>query len=150
MIVVDRRAEMALSSPGLPWLRKDEAMHVASTSSRAASPRRAASSAISTSPGPGDPFWRPPRSEAQAELLDGAKPAASGLRADGQSRRAARVPRGPRQSVPGGTFVFVLSDFLVSPSRGRLGAGRRAPLGRRPGGRQDPIWEQSFPPSTGS
>ena len=67
----------------------------------------------------------------------------------GSSTPSSGWPR-RRRSLPPGTFVFVCSDFLAAPAPETW---LRA-LGLRwdvvPVVVQDPVWEQSFPPSTGS
>ena len=75
---------------------------------------RAACSATSTRPS-GEPFWRPPRSEARGaagSTLD--RPSA---RRRTRSRAASSTSPEHRRDLPAGTFVFVLSDFLAPPTR---------------------------------
>ena len=52
---------------------------------------------------------------------------------------------GHRRSIPGGTFLFVLSDFLVSPPRDVWERVVEHRWDVVPIIVQDPIWEQGFP-----
>ena len=56
--------------------------------------------------------------------------------------------RHPR-SVPAGTFVFVLSDFLVPPSSETWLRVLERRWDLIPVVLQDPVWERSFPPIDG-
>ena len=126
VIVCDRRPEMALFPADLPWLHKPEAT--------AWCVRLLAASAINQralvgyldhaghdGAAPGQPFWRAPRSQASgwhrelvetlAEHVDGPRDAPAdavelGLHFIGLLRG----------SVTPGSFVFVLSDFLMEIS----------------------------------
>jgi hypothetical protein len=51
--------------------------------------------------------------------------------------------------MPPGTFVFVISDFLPPPNRGRLTDALAAGWDVVPVVVQDPIWERSFPDVSG-
>ncbi|TMK80222.1 MAG: DUF58 domain-containing protein [Actinobacteria bacterium] len=51
-----------------------------------------------------------------------------------------------RQSMPAGSFVFVLSDFLVAPSAESWLTAVEHRWDIVPVVIQDPVWEQSFPP----
>ena len=93
-----------------------------------------------------EPYWHPPRSEGEIGLLDFDRPfgAPEGTVTSGLQHLIEQ-----RRDLPAGTFVFVLSDFLVQPGRDDwLWA-----LERRweivPVVIQDPVWEQSFPDVAG-
>jgi hypothetical protein len=50
-----------------------------------------------------------------------------------------------RRSLPAGTFVFILSDFLAPPSEAAWAWIVELPWEIVPVVIQDPVWEQSFP-----
>jgi hypothetical protein len=50
-----------------------------------------------------------------------------------------------RRSLPAGTFVFILSDFLAPPSEEAWAWIVELPWELVPVVIQDPVWEQSFP-----
>ena len=54
-----------------------------------------------------------------------------------------------RRSVPPGSFVFMLSDFLAPPPTETLLRGISYGWDLVPVVIQDPVWEQSFPAATG-
>ena len=56
---------------------------------------------------------------------------------------------GLRSDLPAGSFVFVLSDFLVSPPAGVWVGALARGWDIVPIVIQDPVWEQSFPPVGG-
>jgi uncharacterized protein (DUF58 family) len=153
--VCDRRPEMSLFPPGLPWLRKPDAMReavelIAGSALQARGfvgyldlgdldhpdPRRRTT----------EPFWHAPRSQGglwevrEERLVDPAFHAPQ----DNLAQAFDHLFE-VRRSVPPGTFLFVLSDFIVAPA---VDVWLRA-LERRwdvvPVIIQDPVWEQSFP-----
>lgn len=148
VVLVDRRPSMSLFPAHLPWLRKPEALEAAvrfiAGSTVAA---RGLSGYLDFAEGGEEPFWRPPRSEHETWRAE--------------ERRIFRAPednvaRGLvhlthlRPVLPAGTFLFVLSDFLVLPDEDTW----LAALDRRwdvvPVVLQDPVWERSFPDVTGA
>ena len=147
VIVADRRPEMALCPPELPWLRKNEAMRVAAELiAESVAEARGLVGYLDFAEGEPQPFWRPPVSQTEHWAI---------------SERHLRHPtfQAPPDTVertvvflavhgrsgPPGSFAFVLSYFLVNPARD---VWERA-LERRwdivPVVIQDPIWEASFP-----
>ena len=90
----------------------------------------------------GEPFWRPPRSEAHVGRSSGDRP--FNAPEDTLTRGLVHLAQ-HRRDLPAGTFVFVLSDFLVTPHADEW---LRA-LERRweivPVVIQDPVWEQTLP-----
>ena len=151
VIVVDRRAEMALSSPDVPWLRKHEALRTASgLIADSVAEARGLVGYLDFAEGVDAPFWRPPSSSREpwsrrdSDLSDTVYAAP-----EDNLTVALEFLEGHRRAVPGGTFLFVISDFLVSPPRE---AWERAVEHRWdvvPVVIQDPLWEQSFPPVDG-
>jgi Protein of unknown function DUF58 len=159
VIICDRRPEMALFPPELPWLQKPVAT--------AWSVRLVAASAINQralvgyldhaghyDSEAGQPFWRSPRSQASGwhgdlvETLVGFADGECDAPADNLAE-ALRFLGLLRGSVTPGSFVFVLSDFLVElpPDAWGTLAGRGWDV--VPVVIQDPIWEHSFPPIGG-
>lgn len=145
VVLSDRRPAMALFGAEWPWLRKPEAIREAVT--------LIGNSAVAArgllgyfDEGEQTPFWHPPRSEGELGRLDLERP--FGAPEDTLARGLRHLIE-HRRDLPAGTFVFVLSDFLVGPDRDDwLWA-----LERRweivPVVIQDPVWEQSFPDVAG-
>ena len=141
VVLCDRRPSMSLFGPEWPWLQKPEAI--------VQSVRLIGQSAVSArgllgyfDEGGEAPFWHPPRSEGEAGRLDPHRPFGA---PEDTLARGLRYLIEQKRDLPAGTFVFVLSDFLVHPDRDDwLWA-----LERRwevvPVILQDPVWEQSFP-----
>ncbi len=137
----DRRPSMAVKASPLRLLDKPQAIldaiELISASAMAA---RSLTGYLDYAEG--EPFWRPPRSDARAEpgLLERGFDAppdtvTAGLEFLGEHRR----------DLPTQAFVFVISDFAVPPD---LAAWQRA-LEHRwelvPVIVQDRVWERSFP-----
>lgn len=146
VVLVDRRPSMSVFSEGWPWLRKPEALHEAT--------RLIGNSAVAArgllgyfDEADGDPHWRPPRSTHQLDLPDGDRAFAA---PEDTLERGLRYLVERRRDLPAGSFVFIVSDFLVPPPRD---AWLHA-LERRweivPVVVQDPVWEQSFPDVSGA
>jgi hypothetical protein len=141
VVVADRRPSMSAFGPEWPWLQKAAAVEQCV--------RLIGDSAVAArgllgyfDEGEAAPFWHPPRSESDLGLLDLKRP--FGAPDDTVARGLRHLIEHPRD-LPAGTFVFVLSDFLVEPDRDDwLWA-----LERRwevvPVVIQDAVWEQSFP-----
>jgi hypothetical protein len=141
VVVADRRPSMSAFGPEWPWLQKAAAVEQCV--------RLIGDSAVAArgllgyfDEGEATPFWHPPRSEGDLGLLDLKRP--FGAPEDTVARGLRHLIEHPRD-LPAGTFVFVLSDFLVEPDRDDwLWA-----LERRwevvPVVIQDAVWEQSFP-----
>jgi uncharacterized protein (DUF58 family) len=150
VVLVDRRPAMSLYPPELPWLHKPDAV--------AAAGRLIVDSTLAAQGLPGyldlanprAPRWVPPRSPDDAplirdrELLRSAYTAPPdcvtlGLRHLGRARR----------DLPAGSFVFVLSDFLVPPAPAVWRSASALGWDVVPVIVQDPRWEQSFPAVSG-
>ena len=151
VIVVDRRPEMALSSPDVPWLRKDEALRTAATLiAGSVAEARGLVGYLDFAEGPDLPFWRPPSSSREGwSIRERHLQHPSYLAPDDNLTLALEFLEGHRRSVPGGTFVFILSDFLVSPPRDVWERVVEHRWDIVPVVVQDPLWEQSFPPVDG-
>ena len=145
VVLADRRPSMSVFGPEWPWLQKAEALEQCV--------RLIGDSAVAArgllgyfDESDATPFWHPPRSEGELGLLDLKRPFAAPE--DTVARGLRHLIEHPRD-LPAGTFLFVLSDFLVEPERDDwLWA-----LERRwevvPVLIQDPVWEQSFPDLAG-
>jgi uncharacterized protein (DUF58 family) len=149
LVVADRRPAMALYPPGLPWLRKAEALRVALELVASSAYRARGLFGYLDVADPGEPFWSPPTSEPQWHRLEDeitSRPftaSAAGVGAALEFLRFARI------SLPPGSFVFVLSDFLAPPSSESWLAALEHGWDVVPVVIQDPVWEPSFPDVSG-
>jgi uncharacterized protein (DUF58 family) len=140
VVVVDRRPSMSLFPPPWPWLSKPAVVNVA-LSLITASAAAIRSFVGYFDYGEGRPFWIPPRSQRGLGQLESRPFAAPD---DGLSRAVVDLER-RRRDLPAGSFVFVLSDFLVPPAREIWLRALRRRWDVVPVVIQDPVWEQSFP-----
>ena len=145
MLLCDRRPSMSLYDSSLPWLSKPAALAtVAEAVVLSALVARGEVGYLDESGG--EPYWLAPRSGRRRwELTDriAAAPAFDAPE-DTLARGFAHLLR-MRADLPGGSFVFVLSDFLAPPDPSiwlRVLALRWDVV---PVVIQDPVWEQSFP-----
>lgn len=151
VIVADRRPELALTSPDVPWLRKHEALRAAaSLIADSVAEARGLVGYLDFAEGAEAPFWRPPSSSREPWSIRERHLRHPVYNApEDNLTRALELLEGHRRSMPGGSFLFILSDFLVSPPRDvweRIVEHRWDIV---PVVVQDPIWEQSFPPVDG-
>jgi len=149
VVVADRRPAMALFPDELPWLSKRDAL-------RAAGEMIAASAAAARGIvgyldfAEGEPFWRPPRSQGEARRLEESHLVYPSFRAPEDTlQRALEHLLQSRRSLPPGTFIFVLSDFLVEPPPEFWLRALEQRWDVVPVVIQDPRWEQTFPPIGG-
>jgi uncharacterized protein (DUF58 family) len=141
----DRRPSMGLVPSDWPWLQKPAAIDHAV--------RLIADSAIAArgllgyyDEAGGEPVWHPPRSQhVLAELSDDPR---FGAPEDTLVRGLTHLAR-QRRDLPGGTFVFVVSDFLECPTRDEWLQALERRFEVVPVIVQDPVWEQSFPDVSG-
>jgi uncharacterized protein (DUF58 family) len=156
VIVVDRRPAMALYPSELPWLHKPTAVLAAAQVLVASALNQRALIAYldyATHPGEtdaGTPFWEQPRAQANVwrtglrERLDDYLRTGFDAPED-NVERALEFLSTMRSTVPIGSFVFVLSDFIVpTPPEAWAHAVDRG-WDVVPVIVQDPLWEQSFP-----
>jgi len=145
----DRRAAMTLYPPGLPWLRKAEAMRIAFRMIATSAERARGVFGYLDLADAGEPFWDPPTRKPNLHGLDeeyGSRPfsaAPDSLQQGLEFLRLARI------GLPPGSFVFVLSDFLVTTSPDTWLAATQQAWEMVPVVIQDPTWEQSFPDVSG-
>jgi len=143
-LVLDRRPAMGLYPEPLPWLSKREAQRQAAISI-AASASAARADIGSLDFGGGEPWWlQPGRRDRPWLVAERAGEAAFDAPEESISR-ALEFLADRRTDVPGGTFLFVLSDFLAGPAThswiDALGLGWDVV----PVVIQDPVWERSWP-----
>jgi Protein of unknown function DUF58 len=155
VVVCDRRPEMALFPPGLPWLSKPEAMRVAG--SLIADTTLAARGLVGyldyaslEHPDPAHrsegPFWRPPTSQHEHWRMKEEHLVYPGFHAPADNLDLALGYLGElRRTLPTGSFVFVLSDFIRPPPPEVWNDALELPWDLVPVIVQDPVWEQSFP-----
>jgi hypothetical protein len=137
---------MAVFAEEWPWLRKPEAIVNAV--------RLIGDSAVAArglvgylDEAEGEMFWHPPRSERELGRIDPARPFQAPD--DTLSRCLAHLVL-QRRDLPAGTFVFVLSDFLVPPSRDEWLRVLERRFEVVPVVVLDPVWERSFPDVSGT
>jgi uncharacterized protein (DUF58 family) len=147
VVVCDRRPELGADVEGLPLLDKPAAIGaVVDLVVRSAAAAHGLLGYLDLASAPGEgAYWRPPRGQAHGEAVDERVASAPwDAPADGLGRALELLAR-TRTDVPGGSFVFLVSDFLAPvPER----TWTRV-LARRwelvPVVVQDPVWEQDFP-----
>jgi uncharacterized protein (DUF58 family) len=145
VVLCDRRPSMSVFPASWPWLRKPQALTECV--------RLIGASAIAArgllgylDEADGDPTWLAPRGSHELHEVEGQRPFHA---PPATLERGLRFLAEQRRDLPAGTFVFVVSDFLVEPRKDEwLWA-----LERRweivPVVVQDPVWEQSFPDVSG-
>jgi Protein of unknown function DUF58 len=146
VVICDRRPEMRLFPSSLPWLNKPAAQRAALELIRASAvDAHGFVGYLDFGDGPGEPFWLPPQSQSLWEYEE-REDGATGFAAPHDNLEDAFefLLAHPR-SVPAGTFVFVLSDFLVSPPAETWVRALEQRWDVVPVVLQDPVWEQSFP-----
>ena len=145
VIVCDRRPEMALYPPPFPWLSKQLAMRAAALLIK--------ESAASVHALIGyldfdhdEAYWRRPESERRIlAAIDDRLENTEYSAAQNTVELALEQLAAHRFALPPGTFVFVLSDFLVPPPPDAWLAALAHHWDLVPVVIQDPVWEQSFP-----
>jgi uncharacterized protein (DUF58 family) len=149
VVLCDRRPQMQLHEPPLPWLSKASAMrHAVELICESAANARGFIGYLDYASG--EPFWRPPKSERELWQIRDRHLAWPDFAAPQDNLdQALDYLAQHRLALPPGSFLFVLSDFLSPPDDG---AWTRA-LGHLwdvvPVVIQDPLWEQSFPDVAG-
>ena len=145
VVLADRRPSMALYGDPFPWLRKWEALqHAVDIILRSALAARSLPAYLDFADG--EPYWRAPR--AKRDLWQGEERTGFGAPEDTLRLGLERLTV-HRPALPLGSFVFVLSDFLVPPPRDSwLDAVERG-WDVIPVVIQDPTWERSFPDVSG-
>lgn len=145
VVLADRRPSMALYGDPFPWLRKWEALdHAVDMVLRSALAARSLPAYLDFAGG--EPYLRAPRG--RRDLWQGEQrnrfDAPEDTLALGLERLAYQRP-----SLPLGSFVFVLSDFLAPPPRDAWLEAVERGWDVIPVVIQDPTWERSFPDVSG-
>jgi uncharacterized protein (DUF58 family) len=145
VVLCDRRPSMSIPASDIRSLDKPRALLTA-LDLIGASARAARSLTGYLDFAEGEPFWRPPRTEARAE--PGTYSRSFAAPADNVSRGLDFLAE-HRRDLPTQAFVFIVSDFIVAPD---LLVWQRA-LEHRwelvPVLIQDPVWERTFPQISG-
>ena len=141
IVVCDRRPSLGIGASPLRTLDKPRALLTA-IELIGASARAARSLTGYVDHASGEPYWRPPRTEHQAEPHAFERPfrapadtVSLGLEFLGEHRR----------DLPTQTFVFVVSDFLVPPDERTWQRALEHRWELVPVIVQDPGWERTFP-----
>jgi hypothetical protein len=149
VVFCDRRPAMELYPPGLPWLSKPTAMvEAGSMIADSTAKARGLIGYLDYAHGNGDrpPFWRPPHGQTDFWRVKESRLPHPVFRAPEDNLDRAFAFLAPlRRSLPAGTFVFVLSDFLARPTPESWSTILELPWEVVPVMIQDPVWEQSFP-----
>jgi uncharacterized protein (DUF58 family) len=148
VIVLDRRPAMSLYPPPLPWLSKRDAQREAAISIAASAAVARADIAALDHAG-GEDWWLAPGRRDRPWLVAARADEAPFDAPDDSLLRSLAFLAQRRTDVPGGTFVFVLSDFLVPvPADAWLDALAHG-WDLVPVVIQDPVWERSWPDAAG-
>jgi uncharacterized protein (DUF58 family) len=149
VIVIDRRPEMGLCPPTLPWLQKPVVL-LEAVSAIAASAEAARADLAGLDFGGGEPWWLPPARRERRWLIAQREGGDTPFAAPPDVlERSLEFLTGQRRSLPPGSFVFVLSDFLAPPATQTWLRGISCGWDLVPVVIQDPVWEQSFPAVAG-
>jgi uncharacterized protein (DUF58 family) len=143
-IVLDRRPSLGLYPSPLPWLEKREAQRQAAIAIAASAVAARADVALLDFGG-GEEWWLPPGRRDRAWLVAERAAEAPFDAPEDAVVRSLRFLGERRTDMPGGTFLFVLSDFLVNVPvdvwLDAIGHGWDVV----PVVIQDPVWERSWP-----
>jgi uncharacterized protein (DUF58 family) len=144
--VCDRRPGMSLFPTWLPWLAKPEAVRTATLMIADSTVAvRGLSGYVDLAEG--DIFWRPPRSQHEEWRLEERRP----FRApEDNVAQAFQHLFSLRPPLPTGSFIFVVSDFVVMPPDEIWLQALERRWDVVPVIVQDPVWEQSFPDVAGT
>jgi uncharacterized protein (DUF58 family) len=143
-LICDRRPGMGIYDPSLPWLSKPRALTEATTSI-IASAVAARADVASLDYAEEEPYWLPPgRRDIPWLVAERQSEAPFDAPDDNVARGLAYLGR-LRSDLPTGSFVFVLSDFLVPPAPDAWLNANAHGWDVVPVVIQDPTWEQSFP-----
>lgn len=147
-LVLDRRPAMGLYPPPLPWLSKREAQRQATIAIGAsASAARADIAALDFADG--EAWWLPPGRRDRAWLVTERAGEARFDAPEDSIALSLEFLAQRRTDMPGGTFVFVLSDFLARPPVDAWVTALAHGWDVVPVVIQDPVWERSWPEVAG-
>jgi uncharacterized protein (DUF58 family) len=142
-IVLDRRPAMSLYGPPFPWLSKPTVVREAVAAVVASAIAARADLAELDFAG-GSAHWAPPARRGRRQVIETRLADPSPAPEDTLERSLAFLGR-HRADLPGGSFVFVLSDFLVPPRPESWLHAASHGWDVVPVVIQDPVWERSFP-----
>jgi uncharacterized protein (DUF58 family) len=149
-VLGDRRPAMGIFPSSLPWLAKPRALVEAATAIVASATAARSDIASLDFAGDAGPYWLPPGRRDRMWLVPERLGEATPFDApEDNLEQAFGFLGGLRSDLPPGTFVFVLSDFLVSPPAVAWVEALAHGWDLVPVVIQDPVWEQSFPPVGG-
>jgi uncharacterized protein (DUF58 family) len=144
VLVCDRRPAMGIYDPTLPWLSKPRAVAEVAAA-LVASAVAARADVASLDYADGEPYWLPPGRRDVPWLAQERVTNAGFAAADDNVEQALIFLGQLRSDLPTGSFVFVVSDFLVPPRAGTWLDAAAHGWDVVPVVVQDPVWEQSFP-----
>ena len=149
VVVLDRRPRMRLYEPPSPWLDKAATVETAvRLIAAAATAERGDLGAVEMAGG--RVRWLSPRAPSEVVALRARRASFTAFDAVDGALEACFATLGRRaSSLPPGSFVFVLSDFLEPVPASAWARLRVFGLDPTPVVVQDPTWEQSFPPVDG-
>jgi hypothetical protein len=137
---------MAATRDPLPWLDKSRVLDVAARIVSASAVAARSFIGYLDLGADGDELWKPPRSQGDLSHLVDARP----FRAPNDNVARALASLGKqRRDMPAGTFLFLLSDFLVPPDRATWMRATTRRWDVVPVVIQDPLWDRSFPDVSG-
>ena len=141
---------MGIFPSSLPWLEKPRApVETATAIAASAAAARSDVAELDLAGGNG-PYWLPPGRRDRTWLISERLGDATPFDApDDNVQQALTFLGGLRGDLPPGTFVFVLSDFLVAPPDVAWVEAVAHGWDLVPVVIRDPVWEQSFPPVGG-
>ena len=143
-LVCDRRPAMGIYASPSPWLSKPRVL-IEATAAIVASAVAARADVASLDYAGEEPYWLPPgRRDVPWLVAERQSEASFDAPEDNLAQGLAYLGR-LRSDLPTGSFVFVLSDFLVPPAPDAWLDATGHGWDVVPVVIQDPIWEQSFP-----
>jgi len=144
-LVCDRRPAMGIYDASLPWLSKPRAL-LEAVAAIVASAVAARADVASLDYAGAEPYWLPPGRRETPWLAAERQGEATPFDAPDDNVELALAFLGRLHSdLPTGSFVFVLSDFLVTPRADAWLDAAAHGWDLVPVVIQDPVWEQSFP-----
>jgi uncharacterized protein (DUF58 family) len=150
VVLCDRRASMSLYDASLPWLSKPAAaaavVDAIVVSTLVARGEVGYLDDSGSGERRGEPYWLPPRStRGRWEISDRIAAAPPFDAPEDTLERGFQYLHRHRGDLPGGSFVFVVSDFLAPPAAATWLRAAALHWDVVPVVIQDPVWEQSFP-----
>ena len=146
VVFCDRRPAMAATRAPLPWLDKAGVLDIAAKLvSDSAVAARSFIGYLDLGQN-GEELWRPPRTQGDLGHLLEARPFHAPR--DNLARGLDHLVQ-QRRDLPGGSFLFLLSDFLVPPDRQTWMRVVERRWDVVPVVIQDPLWDASFPDVAG-